>query len=226
MIHIEIELQKLKNQVNEMGRLVAKQVEKCIVAFVQMDKNLAKEVTIQEKRVNAFELKIDRDCENVFALQNPVAGDLRLVFATLKVNYNLERIGDNAEGIAQYVMQAQEKFDKKLLEETRFQEMADNVLLMLNDICTAYATDDTKLARTIFQRDSVVDEINKNSTAIIAKYITENHDKAVAALYLLTIIRKLERTGDHITNIAEEVIFYVEGKVLKHGKKDIKLEEN
>ncbi len=224
MIHIEIELQKLKNQVNEMGSLVGKQIKKCIIAFVEMDKNLAKEVKIQEKRVNAFELKIDRDCENIFALQNPVAGDLRLVFATLKVNYNLERIGDNAEGIAQYVMQAQEKFDKKLLEETRFQEMADNVLHMLNDICTAYATDDTKLARTIFQRDSVVDEINKNATEIIAKYITENHSKALAALYLLTIIRKLERTGDHITNIAEEVIFYVEGKVLKHGKKDIPLE--
>jgi phosphate transport system protein len=219
MTHLEEELQKLKEQMTEMSMLVTSQIEKSITAFLDKDEDLAREVSFYEKRVNAYELSIDKDCENIFALLNPFATDMRFVFATLKINTNLERIGDNAEGIANYVLMANESFDKKLLEMCRFREMADTVKAMLTTVCKAYSTEDTKLARTIFKKDDILDIINKDATDIIASYIKENVDNTHQALYLLTIIRKLERTGDHITNIAEEIIFYLEAKVLKHIKK-------
>lgn len=219
MTHLEEELQKLKGQMTEMADLVSSQIQKSLTSLIEEDIDLAREVIFNEKRVNAFELSIDKDCENIFALLNPFASDMRFVFATLKINTNFERIGDNAEGVANYVLIANKSFDKKLLEVSRFHEMAETVKSMLNTANIAYAGEDAKLARTIFKHDIILDEINKNSTDVIASYIKDNLDNTHQALYLLTIIRKLERVGDHITNIAEEIIFYLEAKVLKHGKK-------
>ncbi len=219
MSQIDTQLQHLKTEVTEMALLVSSQISKSVVALIDFDKDLAREVIFNEKRVNAFELKIDKDCENIIALFNPVANDLRYVFSTIKINYNFERIGDNAEGIAQYVLQASQKFDDQLLVNCRLLEMLETVNQMITDVCTAYISDDPKLARTIFEMDSILNEINKSSTGIIAEFIQKKSDNILDALYVLTIIRKLERVGDHVTNIAEEVIFYVEAKVLKHGKK-------
>ena len=219
MSQIDTQLHHLKTEVTEMALLVSSQISKSVVALIDFDKDLAREVIFNEKRVNAFELKVDKDCENIIALFNPVANDLRYVFSTIKINYNFERIGDNAEGIAQYVLQASQKFDDQLLVNCRLLEMLETVNQMITDVCTAYISDDPKLARTIFEMDSVLNEINKSSTGIIAEFIQKKSDNILDALYVLTIIRKLERVGDHVTNIAEEVIFYVEAKVLKHGKK-------
>lgn len=219
MSQIDTQLHHLKTEVTEMALLVSSQISKSVVALIDFDKDLAREVIFNEKRVNAFELKVDKDCENIIALFNPVANDLRYVFSTIKINYNFERIGDNAEGIAQYVLQASQKFDDQLLVNCRLLEMLETVNQMITDVCTAYISDDPKLARTIFEMDSVLNEINKASTGIIAEFIQKKSDNILDALYVLTIIRKLERVGDHVTNIAEEVIFYVEAKVLKHGKK-------
>lgn len=219
MTHLDIELHNLKNEMSEMADLVKSQIVKSIKALIELDKDLAREVIFNEKRVNAFELKIDKDCENLFALFSPVANDLRFVFSTLKINTNYERCGDNAEGIAHYVLQAKEKFNQELLDQTRLVEMANIVNDMIEDVCKAYSYDDTRLARSVFQRDSILNEINKNATTVIAEYIRKDQTNIEDTLYLLTIIRKLERVGDQITNIAEEVIFYVEAKVLKHGKK-------
>lgn len=219
MSQIDTQLHHLKTEVTEMALLVSSQISKSVVALIDFDKDLAREVIFNEKRVNAFELKVDKDCENIIALFNPVANDLRYVFSTIKINYNFERIGDNAEGIAQYVLQASQKFDDQLLVNCRLLEMLETVNQMITDVCTAYISDDPKLARTIFEMDSILNEINKSSTGIIAEFIQKKSDNILDALYVLTIIRKLERVGDHVTNIAEEVIFYVEAKVLKHGKK-------
>ncbi|WP_423147387.1 phosphate signaling complex protein PhoU [Rubrolithibacter danxiaensis] len=219
MTHLEEELQKLKGQMTEMALLVTSQIEKSLTSLSAEDIDLAREVIFNEKRVNAYELAIDKDCENILALLNPFATDMRFVFATLKINTNFERIGDNAEGIANYVLLAEKSFDKKLLTLTRFSEMADTVKIMLNTVTRSYTESNAKLARTIFKQDTVLDEINKACTDVLAAYSKENPDNIHQALYLLTIIRKLERVGDHITNIAEEIIFYLEAKVLKHGKK-------
>jgi phosphate transport system protein len=224
MTHLEEELKKLKIEMTEMAVLVTSQIEKSLTALSEGDKDLASEVIFNEKRVNAYELSIDKDCENILALLNPFATDMRFVFATLKINSNFERIGDSAEGIAQYLLMAGECFDEELLKVSRFAVMADTVNSMLESISKAYASGDTKLARTIFHQDNILDDINKAATDVIAKYLEGKSANVHQALYLLTIIRKLERVGDHITNIAEEIIFHMEAKVLKHIKKAKKLD--
>lgn len=219
MNHLEQELINLKSETVEMAGLVHTQVCKSIEALLQMDKSMAREVIFNEKRVNAFELKIDKDCENIFALFNPVANDLRFVFSTLKSNSNFERIGDNAESISHYVLQAESKFSEELMEISRLREMTSVVKELTENIGIAYTNEDTNLARSLFEKDMKLNEINIAAAKAIAEYIRHHIDDVENALYLLTIIRKLERTGDLITNIAEEIIFHVEAKVLKHGKK-------
>src|SRR6187549_3428629 len=98
MTHLDIEIKRLKGEVIEMCELINSQMTKSREAFMKMDREISREVNFNEKRVNALELKIDKDCENIFALFNPVAIDLRFVLAVLKINYNLERIGDIADG--------------------------------------------------------------------------------------------------------------------------------
>jgi phosphate transport system protein len=119
MSHLNIELQNLRSNILEMFELVQTQLTKSKESFLQLDKDLAREVVINEKRVNGFELKIDRDCENIIALFNPVAIDLRFVLACMKINSNLERIGDIAESVAKFVMNFKLEPEKELLETSR-----------------------------------------------------------------------------------------------------------
>lgn len=216
MTHLDIELQQLKSETIEMWNLVILQLKKTHEALVAFDKDLAREVVSNEKRVNGLELKIDRDCENIFALFNPVAVDLRFVLAALKINNNLERTGDIAEGIAKFIISEAEPFDEKLLISTQVNEMYEEANDMLVDVLKAYENEDTRLARSVFKRDDMLDEINRNANKVIAEYIRNNPDKIEQGLYILSTIRKLERVGDQCKNIAEEIIFYIEAKVLKH----------
>jgi phosphate transport system protein len=218
MTQFELEIQHIKTEVINMTELVHLQLVKAKEAMLLFDKDLAHEVIAREKRVNAFELKIDRDCENIFALFCPVAVDLRFLLAALKINNNLERIGDIAEGIAKYVIKSDRKFDTNLLESTKLVRMFDDSIDILSDIKIAFENEDTLLARTIFSRDEILDEINKNADNALATYIKSNQDNISEAVFILSIIRKLERVGDQSKNIAEEIIFYVEAKVLKHQK--------
>lgn len=218
--HLDAELQLLKTEAVAMWNLVAQQLKKANQSLIQFDRDLAREVVLSEKRVNAYELKIDRDCENIFALFNPLAVDLRYVLAILKINNNLERTGDIAEGIGKFIVSTDAPFDKKLLEETRVLKMFEEAHLMLLDVLRAFETEDTALARSIFKKDELLDEINHSARSIVADYIRRNNDKIEQALNILSTIRKLERVGDQSKNMAEEIIFYVEAKVLKH-KKDI-----
>jgi len=220
MSHLDIELKELKTETIKMWTLVNLQLNKGKNSLLNLDKDLAREVILSEKRVNAYELKLDRDCENIFALFNPVAVDLRFVLAVLKINNNLERTGDIVEGIAKFVLNVDSNFDTNLLEMTRVVEMFSNVNSMMETVLSAFDKEDTSLARKVFQQDEVVDDINIKSNTIIANYIKENPTGNIeSALYLLSSIRKLERVGDQAKNMAEEIIFYVEAKVLKHRSK-------
>ncbi|CAN5614998.1 phosphate signaling complex protein PhoU [soil metagenome] len=216
MTHLDAELKNLKTDMLEMFRLVLTQLDKSKDALIQLDKDLAREVLVNEKRVNGFELKLDRDCENIIALLNPVAIDLRFVLACMKINSNLERIGDIAEGICQFVLNIKLEPEKKLLEVTRLVEMFETSSIILNDVMTAFEKEDTRLARSVFQKDEILDEINLNANQAVAEFIRSNTDRINQSLYLLSAIRKLERVGDQCKNIAEEIIFYIEAKVLKH----------
>ncbi|MEO7307564.1 MAG: phosphate signaling complex protein PhoU [Ferruginibacter sp.] len=219
MTPFETDMQDLKTEVINMWQLVLLQLCKTEEALKTFDKDLAREVVAKEKRVNALELKIDRDCENIFALYSPVAVDLRFLLAALKINTNLERIGDIAEGIAKYIVESRQKFDKELLKSTELIEMFDCSISILTDTQSAFEFENTTLARTIFSRDEVLDEINRKADNNISNYVRKNLDTLPEALYILSMIRKLERVGDQSKNIAEEIIFYIEAKVLKHDKK-------
>ena len=219
MTHLEGELLDLRSEIKEMFRLVISQLLKTREALLNFDKDLARDVVITEKRVNALELKIDRDCENIFALFNPVAVDLRTVLAVLKINNNLERSGDIAEGIAKHIISAGQNFDEKLLQDTEILRMYDETNAILQDVLIAFDTDDTRLARSVFKRDDIIDAINFNANAVIADFIRKNPESVDEGLYLISMIRKLERVGDHCKNIAEEIIFNIEAQVLKHKSK-------
>ncbi|MBK9105855.1 MAG: phosphate signaling complex protein PhoU [Saprospiraceae bacterium] len=224
MTHLEEEITKLKSEITDMWQLVISQLHKTREALVLFDKDLAREVVATEKRVNSRELKIDRDCENIFALFNPVAVDLRTVLAVLKINNNLERTGDIAEGIAKYTINAHLPFDAELVETTQILRMYDETNAILEDVLKAFETDDTRLARSIFKRDELIDDINNKANIAVSDYIRNHPDRIDDGLYIISMIRKLERVGDHCKNIAEEIIFNIEAKVLKHKSKKRKEE--
>ncbi len=219
MTQLEIELQLLKDEVKNMWSLVNSQLVKARTSLLNFDQDLAREVKMKEKRVNGSELKIDRDCENLFALYTPVAIDLRFLLAVLKINSNLERIGDIAEGVAKYVLSAEKPFSPELFKATKVVEMYNEAMKMLEDTQVAFETEDTVLARGVFKKDEFLDDINRSANELIEAYLEEYPKDIDQALYALSIIRKLERVGDQSKNIAEEIIFYLEAKVLKHSNK-------
>lgn len=216
MVHREQELLKLKGELIQMWNLVISQLNKSKRALITLDKDLAREVMFTERRVNAFELNIDNECENIFALLNPVAVDLRFVLAVLKINNNLERTGDIAEGIAKFIVESREPFETHLIAKTQVLEMFEEATDMLADLLKAFSDEDTAVSRSIFKRDEFLNEINLKANAVISDYIQSNINNISQGLHILSTIRKLERVGDQAKNIAEEIIFYVEAKVLKH----------
>jgi len=219
---IESELELLKKEVGEMWTLVYNQLDRAGEAVLTFDRELAGQVKVRERRVNAFELKIDSDIEDVIALYNPVGIDLRFVLAMLKINSNLERLGDFAEGIVRFVLDSEEPvLDSELLKRLRLGEMVTEVLSMLEVTKRALSEESMELATSVFTKDNLVDEINANVAPVLAEYLKEHPDSLLTCLNLVSVFRKLERAGDHITNIAEEIVFFIDAKVLKHsGKTD------
>jgi phosphate transport system protein len=219
---LDNEIQQLKSEMINMWQMVLSQLTKAEEALQNKDKDLAREVVLTEKRVNSFELKIDRDCEDILALFAPVAIDLRFLLAVLKINMNLERTGDIAEGIAKFVIDLPDDFDARLLEITRVIDMFKQGNEMIAEVMNAFEKEDTVLARKVFKKDDLLDEINAEAATVVAEYIEKNPAKIASALYILSSIRKLERVGDQAKNMAEEIIFYSEAKVLKHKPKSKK----
>lgn len=218
MSQIEAELSQLKGSIIDMMNLATKQLLKTKEAINELDTELAQEVIHRENRMNAMELSIDRDCENMFALFNPVATDLRFVLAMLKINSELERIGDHAVGLAKYVLANQEPFDSELMEKIEFNRMFEIAISMTEDIKEGFTNDDTKHVRKVFNKDLSLNEILKEASDLIATYVTKNPNFAKQSLYLFSSIRKLERVGDLTKNIAEQTIFYLEAEVVRHKK--------
>ena len=219
MTHLQEQLDQLRQALTDMASLVESQLQKSIRALLEQDEDLANEVLHNERRVNAYELKIDKDCENIFALLTPVAHDMRLVFATLKINADLERIGDYAEGISKIVVDGKKGFDFNLVQTLDLEHMYEILFAMFKDVMVAYTENDSRLARSVFSRDLLVNDLNYKAMPIIVDFCKTNNQSIPQAIELLSIMRKLERVGDHITNIAEEVIFYKDAQVLKHGNK-------
>ena len=220
MRHLEQELIALRQDTIEMWKLVISQVRNAGDAILGFDKELAQKVSMREKKVDAYELKIDSVCENIIALHQPVAIDLRFVLAVLKINSNLERIADFAYGIARTLISTPTLIlDAELISLTNLQTMILDVNKMLAQGLEAFENEKSDIAAAIFSEDYQVDEINNQAPRIIADYIAKNPDRAYECLQLIASIRKLERIGDHCSNIAEEIFFYTDAKILKHSDK-------
>ena len=217
---IEQELSSLRQDLTEMWGLVISQVSNAGEAILMFDKDLASKVNMREKKVDAYELKIDGFCESIIALYQPVAVDLRFVLAVFKINSNLERIADFANGISHILVDNPSVIvDAEVILDTHLQIMVDQVCKMLTQGLEAFENEKSNFAAAIFNEDSQVDEINEKAVHVIAAYIQKNPDRAFECLQLMGIFRKLERIGDHCANIAEEIFFYIDAKVLKHAKK-------
>jgi len=165
------------------------------------------------------------DCENILALFNPVAVDLRFVVAVLKINYNLERVGDYAKSIADYTDSMSKHFDKKFINSAGVPEMFAISFTMLNDALQAFENEDTQLLRSVFQLDKDMDKHAEQAVEKICDWMQVNSQDAHDALNLHSIVRKLERVGDQAKNIATEIIFHTEAKMLLHAKKKKILKE-
>lgn len=203
----------------EMLSLCQSQLEKAKEAIINNDSDLAEEIIHTENRVNALDLKIEKDCEKFLALYNPVAIDLRFIMAIRKINFDLERIADHAYGIAKYIEGENKQIPAHLFEILEFEKMFSTIISMFDNITTAYEEKSVKAARKVFKKDKILDKINANSLAIIETEIKKNTANTREALIIFSIIKKLERVGDLIENIAEEIIFYIDAEVLKHRKK-------
>lgn len=223
MSKLDNELKDLKDEVVHMCELTFSQLSKSLSSLLNFDKDLAREVLMVEKRVNSAELKIDRDCEDIFAIYSPVAIDLRFLLAVLKINTNLERIGDIAEGIANLIIDTEKAFSQELLDNTKVVEMFGEALQIVEEIMHAFEKEDSAIARGIFKRDEFLDKVNMNANNLIVEYVKSHPEEIRPALNVLSIIRRLERVGDQAENIAEEIIFFIEAKVVKHTSKKRKM---
>ena len=214
---VENELLAIKEEVNDMWLLVRQQLENAFNALRNNDDDLANSVASREKRVNAFELKIDSDIEDFIALYNPVAVDLRFALAMLKINNNLERIGDYADSIARFVARNNlTEEDKQLFNVLELKEMYDQVLHMFSTTHKARENSDGSLAKSVIDKDDLLDSLNQKALDKLAEYAKNNPSAIRFCLEIAAILRKLERTGDHIINLAEETVFYIDAEVLKH----------
>jgi phosphate transport system protein len=219
MDNAEYQQEALNQSAFDMLTICTSQLEKAIEAFVSHDSDLSEEVIHKENRVNAMDIKIEKDCEKFLALFTPVAVDLRFVMAILKINSDLERIADHAFNIASYVVEEDKAIPAHLFEAVEFEKMLETVKSMMDNITVAFEDKDVKIARKVFKKDKILDKINIKSFKNLETAIQEDPLVIKEALFLFSVIKKLERVGDLIKNIAEEIIFYTDAEILKHKRK-------
>lgn len=223
MIPLEYEIDRIKTICFEMIDLVRNQLALTREALVTGDHDPACEVMRKETRVNAYELTLDRECEDFIALHTPVASDLRLAIAMIKISGCLERIGDHAYRISSFVFEDKMSFSKELVQLIDLTGLFDEIDEMLENITQAFEKGDIKTAKLVFKQDKKLDRINKKLPALMQGYLKHNKDSVSNVILVSRTVGKLERTGDLITNMAEEIIFHIESKIIKHKRRDKKI---
>jgi phosphate transport system protein len=212
--HFEKELNKLKGSLETMSRLAQESLAFATRALLEEDKTLAEKCFTNERAINNLEIDIDHGVADFFALFQPVAIDLRFMLAIQKINNDMERIGDHCINIAQSAISVA-GFGQKtgLLELPKMIAIGQG---MLNDACESFFTKNLQLARTVLETDDMIDELNRANTREAIQLVKNDKTSIEMALELMRISRNLERIGDLSTNIAEEVIFHVQARVVKH----------
>lgn len=214
--YLEEELEQLKTKIIKMGSLVEEQIDFAFRALFEGDIQLAKKVISRDDDVDKFDIKIDKHCQRIFALTQPVAFDLRLIMSTLMINNDLERMGDIAVNISERAETFVGYSD--LLRRMRVDEMAKKVQIIVKNSIDCFVNGDAELARHIIKADIDIDILDKEIFELLTNEMRENPDLIVPCSHILTLIRNIERLSDHATNIAEDVIFLIDAKIIKHSK--------
>jgi phosphate transport system protein len=218
--HFHQELEELKEQLLRMGGLVEAVVHKSIESLRRRDAALAREIFVDDHVIDRMEVEIDERCVSLLALQQPMAGDLRFITSALKISNDLERVGDHAVNIAGSSMKlAAEPPLKPLIDIPRMSTMS---LGMLHEALQAFVDRDSVTARRIVARDEEVDNLNRQLFRELVSFMIEDPGTISRSLELILVARNLERVADLATNVAEEVVFIAEARIIKHHYEETK----
>ncbi len=212
--HIRREIAALKKEILGLGAAVEEILYKAVKSLEERDKALSEQVLEEDSAIDQMEVEIEEDCLKVLALHQPVAIDLRLIISILKINNDLERVGDLAVNIAERsaFLATREKIDIPL----DFMKMADISRDMLKKSLDALVTEDPKIAHDVCGMDDEVDAINREMYMTIQEGIRSNPARLESLIHLLSVSRHLERIADLATNVAEDVIYMIEGEIVRH----------
>ena len=212
--HFQKELQELKENLLKMAAMVEEAIRDGVQSLVRRDSHLARKTFEFEDRINKMENLIDEMCLRLLALRQPMAADLRFITSAMKIITDLERMGDQAVNIAERALSLNE--DAQLKPYIDIPRMTDIVQSMVRDVLDAFVNRDSKLARSVCQRDDLVDGLNDQVVRELLTYMISDPKTITRAVHLVIVARCLERIADHATNIAEDVIFMVDALVIKH----------
>ncbi|MCR4416480.1 MAG: phosphate signaling complex protein PhoU [Ignavibacteria bacterium] len=215
--HFETELESLKTNITKMASLVDEMVEEAFIALKESNIELCKKIKARDREIDAYDNLIKTQCENILALFQPFAIDLRFILTALMVNNQLERCGDIAVNITQRVKPLMDY--KFLLEESKVFEMGEFAKQMFKDAIDSFINRDSKLAEQIGDKDNIVDSYNKNIFRFLVDKMKTNNELIEPASHLMILSRHIERLADHSTNIAEDVIFMVNAEIVSHKHK-------
>ncbi|MCX6242429.1 MAG: phosphate signaling complex protein PhoU [Bacteroidetes bacterium] len=215
--HFELELEKLNKRLIKMGNLVAEQVHNVFEALLKGDGDLAHQIIEKDSKVDKLDNKIDKLCQRLFALTQPVATDLRLIMAALRINNDLERMGDHAVAIAQKIEGISDY--NEIIKELQIDEIVKMTDMIVNDVITILNTKNVAFVKDIFDLASSIDEKIQAATAKIMEEMMRKSDVIVVATNLIIILTNIDRLAGYSTNIAESIVFVVDGRIMKHKKK-------
>lgn len=212
--HFEDELETLRSLLIRMASLVDEQIETAIQALSEGNVALVEHVVDREEKINELDLTIDGQCQRIFALTQPVAVDLRLLLAAMRINSDLERIGDIAVNIAERVEPL--KGERELIGRVKADQMIVTSRDMLATVIDAFIHSNGTAARAVFEQEDEVDNLGREAFYLLIEEMKANRDNIEASAHLMALLRHVERLADHATSIAENVIFVSEAKVMKH----------
>lgn len=216
--HIEHQIAQLKNSILQFGTIVEESISRSNTALFKRDVELAQKVIADDTEIDRLEVELEEECLKVLALYQPVAADLRFVVAVLKINNDLERIGDLASNIAKTVSQLTITGPLELPEE--ISSMAKQVEEMVKNSLDAVVKADPDLARQVRKEDDIVDAGRHTVRKLVIQQIKKDPEKVEGLLQINSISKHLERIADMATNIAEDVIYMVEGEIVRHRHRD------
>lgn len=210
----DIQIDKLNTKIIKMCSLVDEQVGNSIDSLIKNDNILADSVVELEKKVDKFDVKIERICQKLFALNQPVAMDLRLIMSALKINSNLERMGDLAVKIA--LRGKSLEIYPEFMERLHFNEISMISREMIKKSFDSFINKDTELVKMVVESDSKLDDLVHGDLKLVTEIMKENHENIESALVIYSVLQEIERLGDHAVNISEEVFFILKAQTLKH----------